>query len=76
MKIKCECGSYALNDDPNKELCDICWRDRKDWEWIECPQCHGAWLETAHPAILKSCGCKGGKVLHQAARYLDEQEGK
>lgn len=21
------CGSYALNDDPNKLLCDKCWRD-------------------------------------------------
>ena len=24
----CKCGSYAINDDPQRELCDSCWRDR------------------------------------------------
>ena len=25
--IKCQCGSYAINDDPERVLCDRCWRD-------------------------------------------------
>ena len=24
---QCKCGSFAINDDPNRELCDLCWRD-------------------------------------------------
>ena len=24
---QCKCGSFAINDDPNRELCDNCWRD-------------------------------------------------
>lgn len=27
--IRCDCGSYAVNDDPEKQVCDKCWRDRK-----------------------------------------------
>ena len=24
---RCECGSYAINDHPERTLCDRCWRD-------------------------------------------------
>ena len=24
---RCKCGSYAVNDDPERMLCDKCWRD-------------------------------------------------
>ena len=24
---QCTCGSYAINDDPNRQQCDKCWRD-------------------------------------------------
>lgn len=27
MSVQCKCGSRAINDDPDKELCDTCWRD-------------------------------------------------
>ena len=27
MKTRCDCGSYAMNHDPERELCDCCWRD-------------------------------------------------
>jgi len=26
---QCNCGSYAINHDPDHKLCDCCWRDRK-----------------------------------------------
>jgi hypothetical protein len=26
---RCRCGSYAVNDDENRTLCDKCWRDKK-----------------------------------------------
>jgi len=26
---QCNCGSYAINNDPDHKLCDCCWRDRK-----------------------------------------------
>jgi len=24
---RCKCGSYAINHDPARVLCDCCWRD-------------------------------------------------
>ena len=27
MSGQCKCGSYAINDDPERVLCDKCWRD-------------------------------------------------
>ena len=26
---RCECGSYAINDHPERTLCDRCWRDKE-----------------------------------------------
>ena len=27
MSVQCKCGSRAINDDPDRLLCDTCWRD-------------------------------------------------
>jgi hypothetical protein len=27
MRTICKCGSFAINDDPEHERCDVCWRD-------------------------------------------------
>lgn len=46
MRI-CDCGSAAINDDPERELCDRCWRDRKIADLTDLIRHMNRWSE--HP---------------------------